>query len=271
MKAIFVCGLLACLGVVDGASAQLLNGEMAPPFNPIVNDAAGGSVPNGWFAQGIANADFLREQSAVNSPFTTVFANNGSSTHISDHASGGSTGVEGYGFLQTFSTSFTSGSAGFDFMMQNIPVTGVVGVQFNNTGNTSGGSGVTRVRFELNNNGSLAFTTATNVSVPILTITTGVWYHVAFSWDVAGAFTGTATPYGGSASNFAGTLTANSANNISGVQVRDRDENPAGDLYLDNIYVIPEPSVIALTGLGALLAMIGLRQRRKSDLAKIAA
>lgn len=270
MRAVFVFGLLAYLGIIGGVRAQLLNGEMAAPFNPIVNDAAGGLVPNGWYAQGISNADFLREQSALNSPFTTVFANNNSSTHISDHASGGTTGVEGYGFLQTFSTSYTSGSAGFDFMMQNIPASGVVGVQFNNTGDTSGGFGVTRVRFELNNNGSLAFTTATNISVPILTITTGVWYHVSFTWDVSGAFTGTATPYGGSASNFAGTLTANSANNISGVQIRDRDENPAGDLYLDNIYVIPEPSVMALIGLGALMFVLGLRRREGVRLKAIA-
>lgn len=264
MKLAFVCsGVLMCLGFATSARAQLLNGEMASPFVPIVDDAAGGSVPSGWWAQGIANANFLREQSSQNSPFSTVFANNGSSVHISDHAAG-ATGVEGYGFLQTFSTGYTGGAAGFDFMMENMPASGVVGVQFNNTGNVSGGTPVTRVRFELNNNGVLAFTTATNVSVPILSIASGVWYHVAFNWDGSGLFTGTATPFGGSASNFTGTLTTNGANNISGVQVRDRDENPAGDIYLDNIYVVPEPSVVTLVSLGGLLLLLSLRKHRVS-------
>ncbi|CAN5492246.1 hypothetical protein BH09VER1_BH09VER1_51920 [soil metagenome] len=248
------------------SSAQILNGNMAPPFNTIAGDAANGSVANGWSAQGTADANFIRNQSSTNSPFTSIYADNASSAHIQDVESGSNTGALGYGFLQTFSTGFTDGSAGYDFMMQNFPSTGIVGVQFNNSGNITGGSSATRLRFELNNNGNLAFTTATATASPILAITAGTWYHIAFSWDVSGAFTGSATAFGGATSNFSGTLVPNAANNISGVQVRDRDENPAGDIYIDNIYVVPEPAPALMLGMAAALGLLVLSRRKAQTL-----
>lgn len=251
------------------AEAQLVNGSMAPPFVPIEGDVASGSVPNGWIPQGTSNAGFLRDQSTINSPFTSVYADNASSAHIKDSANGGLTGEEGYGFRQLLGPGYTSGTASFDFMLDNMPATGgTFGVQFNNTGNLTGGSSVTRIRFELNNEGYLRWVTSgvTGANVAILQIVEDTWYHVAFAWNESGAFSGTATPFEGSGTNFFGTLTPNGANNISGVQVRDRENTPGGDLYIDNVSVVPEPAVAGLLGAAGLALMI-MRRRMTSRIA----
>lgn len=261
----FPAVVILALGMSGLAEAQLVNGSMAPPFVPISGDAASGSVPNGWTPQGTNNADFVRDQSTINSPFTSVYADNASSAHIKDTATG-TTGTGGFGFLQLLGPGYTSGTASFDFMLDNMPATGgTFGVQFNNTGNLTGGSSVTRLRFELNNAGSLRwFSDVGNAT--ILTIAEDTWYHVAFAWNESGAFSGTATPFGGTGTGFSGTLSPNGANNISGVQVRDRENTPGGDLYLDNVSVVPEPAVAGLLGAAGLALMI-MRRRMTSRIA----
>lgn len=255
----FPAVVMFAIGFAGMAQAQLVNGNMAPPFSAISGDPASGSVPNGWSAQGASDAGFIRNQSTINSPFTSVYADNSSSAHLQDLATG-STGTGGYGFLQLFGPGYTSGSASFDFKLNNMPASGgTFGVQFNNSGNTSGGSGVTRVRFELNNAGTLRWF-SNEGSATILTITADTWYHVAFAWSESGAFTGTATAFGGSSTAFSGTLSVNGANNISGVQVRDREDTPGGDLYLDNVSVVPEPAIAGLIGATGLAMMI-MRRR----------
>jgi hypothetical protein len=118
---------------------------------------------------------------------------------------------------------------------------------------------VTRLRFELNNAGNLRWYSEAGTGT-ILAITADTWYHVEFEWNIAGAFTGSATPFGGASTTFSGMLSPNGANNISGVQIRDRENTPGGDLYIDNVSVVPEPVVTGLLGAAALFLMV-MRRR----------
>lgn len=145
--AVIVCSFFCTISVVR---AQVINGDMAPPFNPIEEDPAGGSIPTGWSAQGAGAGfeGFYRGQSAQNSPFAGIYDNNSSSFLISDETFSSNN----YGMYQNFSGGYATGAAGFDFMMENLDA-GYFSMQFGNNGNTTGGTAATLLRFGLNQDG----------------------------------------------------------------------------------------------------------------------
>lgn len=246
---------------VDSGRAQLLNGDMAPPFVAIPADPAEGSVPSGWSALGVepGKAGFYRGQSTENSPFTGVYSDNMSSVLIKDEAADSNN----YGLFQNFADGYAVGAAGFDFKMEDL-TSGYFSFHFNNNGNTNGGSAATMLRFYLNMDGYLSHQGAAVSAFQILPIIAGTWYNVAVSFDATLAtYTGVVTPFGEEGISFSGSLVANSAANFSGVLVRDRTNGASGDLYIDNVYVVPEPAVVGMLvlSLGGCLCINAFRRR----------
>lgn len=234
---------------------------MGGNFILLPDDPAGGSIPSGWVSQGATDGvnGFYRGKSTTNSPFTNVYGNNESSFLIRDTATCGS---NNYGIYQNFSGGYVSGRAGFDFMMEDLN-DGYFSMQFGNNGNTEGGSGATLVRFGLNEGGYFTHRGA-SATEQVLLITAGTWYSVTFEFDMSASlsFTGTITPFEGTAVSFSGSLVSNPVANISGVLLRDRSDTPSGNVYLDNVYAIPEPETNALlVGIVGVFVAAGLRRR----------
>jgi len=261
--AVIACSLLCTISVVR---AQVINGDMAPPFNPIEEDPAGGSIPTGWSAQGAGAGfeGFYRGQSAQNSPFAGIYGNNSSSFLISDET----TGSNNYGMYQNFSGGYASGVAGFDFKMENLDV-GYFSMQFGNNGNVVGGTAATMLRFGLNQGGYLTHQGAAAGPTSILQIVSDTWYSVNITFDAINTtFSGTVTPFGESAVGFSGVLVYNTAANFSGVVVRDRTDTPSGDLYLDNVFIVPEPMTLPLL-ICAVSYLVGRRITRRARLSTL--
>lgn len=246
---------------VHSSSAQIQNGDMGGDFASLPGDPAGGSIPSGWVSQGATEGvvGFYRGKSTENSPFTNVYANNEGSFLIQDEATSGS---NNYGIYQNFSGGYGSGKAGFDFKMENLEA-GYFSMQFGNNGNTEGGSGATLIRFGLNEGGYFTHR-GSSVVKEVLQITAGTWYSVTFEFDMTTSllFTGTITPFEGTAVSFSGYLVDNPAANISGVVLRDRSDIASGNVYLDNVYAIPEPATSALlVGMIGVFVATGVRKR----------
>ena len=85
----------------------------------------------------------------------------------------------------------------------------------------------------------------------------------AGSKNGAGTQSGAITKFGGATTTWSNVATLNTTLGYSRLLVRDRSTTVTGDLYLDNVSVVPEPSsaLLALGGVGSLLA---LRLRRRA-------
>lgn len=254
--------LFAGCSWLPNATANVINGAMGGPFSPLPEDPASGFIPEGWSALGAeaGRAGYYRGQAIINSPFTGTYADNSSAFVIHDTASNSNN----YGIFQTFSEGFATGTAGFDFMMDNLQEGGYYSFHFNNNGDTTGGSGATLLRFYLGQDGGVGHQGADGYR-EITKIAESLWYHIEVTFDAPNAtYSGTLTPNGGAGIAFSGALVSNPAANFSGALLRDRTDSPSGSVYLDNVYVVPEPGTVALLlGAGAGGLLFAKRRRRK--------
>lgn len=262
--------LLAVLSTAEAQSpvtnVLFTNGNM----QTFVSAGSSGQMPTGWVVSG---GTVTGSQSVTNSPFTNAYVNNGSSFVLNDAASTAGTD----GFSQNFSTTtnYQSISVNFDFMVPTLTpglANGAWGIQFDGAGVPAPGSSAVHYRIDRNGNFSINAGPGGGAIQDIVALDANTWYNVQATFVVtaindgsgngAGTQSGAITKIGGPTTSWTNVPTLNTTLGYSRLLVRDRTGTSSGDLYLDNVSVVPEPSsaLLALGGVGSLLA---LRFRRR--------
>ena len=244
--------LSSCSPTFAVAQERIVNGNMAT-FT--------GGVPDGWVQSDAPAATRLTSASSTtNSPFTNRYANNNSSWFLDDDVANG---VDGY--IQNGYAPHPRALVNFDFRLDSLVTGGTWGVQFNNNGSPAPNVSLVQFRIDTDFYPAPFDGTANTPQPSVLALTANTWYNVQSVLDVpAGTYSGTITPFGGTAKSFSGTIGTTGLNglSISGTQVRDRSANiDNGNLTLDNVSVVPEPTSLALVGCAG--AAFLARRRRK--------
>ena len=245
-----IATVLVALSDFALSQERIINGDMAT-FT--------GGVPDGWVQSDSPSASRLTSsQSALNSPFTNRYPNNGSSWLLDDDTTNG---IDGY--IQNGYAPHPRAQVNFDFRLDSIVPGGTWGIQFNNEGSPS--PNVSLMHFRIDTNFYPApWGGSSNVAQPsVLALVANTWYNVNAILDVpGGTYSGTITPQGGPGTAFSGAISNAGLNGqvISGTQIRDRAANiDNSNLYVDNVSVVPEPSTLAMLG----FASLALLQRRR--------
>lgn len=255
-----VAGVLVCAA---GAQAQerILNGNMSNFGAAPMNDA---NVPGGWTYSSVPNTMPGFGPVGTNSPFTNRYASNNQAWQWVDEDSSGD---EGY--VQNNFAPYGTAIINFDFNIASIVAAGTWGVQFNNEDGGAGpGPALTIMGFRIDDDFRVVPTGGVATS-PIALLSTNTWYNVQAVLDVTNSvYSGTITPFGSAAIPFSGVFVLPGGTDmyISGLQIRDRAPNAAGDdtilnsnITFDNISVTPEPASLSMLG---LLGIAMLRRRR---------
>lgn len=262
--------LLAVLSTAEAQSpvtnVLFTNGNM----QTFESAGASGSMPTGWVVSGgLATG----AQSSTNSPFTNAYANNSSSFVVNDPA-GADNGFAQY-FSNPVTTKYQSISVNFDFMVPTLTsglTAGAWGIQFDGDG--GGAPGSSSVHYRIDRNGNFSINAGPTGSIQdIVALEANTWYNVQATFDVtainngsgngAGVQSGAITKFGGATTTWSNVPTLNTTLGYSRLLIRDRSATVTGNLFVDNVSVVPEPSsaLLALGGVGSLLA---LRFRRRA-------
>ena len=249
--------VLLAAGLSAADAAQLFtNGDMG---------SFTGALPTGWSVSG---GPLTSGSSATNSPFTNAYASNNSSWIIDD-----STDTSGAaGFFQAFSagTNYQSISVNFDFMLDTLP-NSPWGIQFDGAGASATPSSSVHYRVDLVGQFAINAGPGAGAITNILSLTPGTWYNVQAMFTTtaindgsnngAGFQSGSITPFGGSATTWSNVPLLNTSLGFSRLLVRDRAAGFAGDLSIDNVSVVPEPTTWVSLALG-LMSILFVRRRR---------
>ena len=227
-----------------------------------------GSVPTAW---AVSQGTLTSNQSVTNSPFTNAFGNNNSSWIIDD--SSDTTGAAG--FYQSFSTltNYQTISVNFDFKLDTLP-NSLWGIQFDGGGASATASSSVHYRIDLAGQFAINAGPGAGAITNILSLSAGTWYNVQATFTTtaindgsnngAGFQSGSITPFGGSATTWSDIPLLNTSLGFSRLLVRDRAAGFAGDLSIDNVSVVPEPSTLAMLAPGLMCVL--LRRRRMATL-----
>jgi hypothetical protein len=237
--------LSALFSAIPSRAELLVNGDL---------ESYSGIFPNAWgFSPGAPGSG----PTTPNSPFTGVYPAGTTSLLMTDSTSVDLAPMLGQSFTpQTGQVTYSA-----DFMLGNLTGAPEYLAFSGNHSNPNVGL-VTAFLFVIDGPGNTLSAGYTGGS-PFMTLSPNVWYHIDGSADVVTkTISGTVTPFGGSPVPFSD-FTNPFIVDLRRIEFSDSFSQGSnayqnGDLYVDNISVVPEPGAVCL------LAMAGMLLHRQS-------